>query len=127
LFLDGLDEMTDRLRPAALGRLAAEATGLRLVLTSRPDEYRAALRHGDGLPYAAVVDLQPVGPQAAAKYLLVSPPLGGNQRTYEVNVMSMLYLAQPDRHQQLDWLDWLDWLDGGTLSLLLDGRPPTAN
>lgn len=29
--------------------------------------------------------------------------------------MSMLYLAQPDQHQQLDWLD------GGTLSLLLDG------
>lgn len=29
--------------------------------------------------------------------------------------MSMLYLAQPDQHQQLEWLD------GGTLSLLLDG------
>ena len=28
--------------------------------------------------------------------------------------MSMLYLAQPDQHQQLEWLD------GGTLSLLLD-------
>jgi quercetin dioxygenase-like cupin family protein len=29
--------------------------------------------------------------------------------------VSMLYLAQPDQHQQLEWLD------GGTLSLLLDG------
>lgn len=29
--------------------------------------------------------------------------------------MSMLYLAQPEQHQQLEWLD------GGTLSLLLDG------
>jgi|SRR5688500_12126053 quercetin dioxygenase-like cupin family protein len=30
--------------------------------------------------------------------------------------MSMLYLAQADQHQQLEWLD------GSTLSLLLDGK-----
>jgi hypothetical protein len=30
-----------------------------VVLTSRPGEYQAALQDGDGLPYAAVVDLQP--------------------------------------------------------------------
>jgi len=70
LFLDGLDEMPDRLRPRALQRLAGEAAGLRVVLTSRPGEYRAALQDGEGLPYPAVVDLQPVGPPAAAEYLL---------------------------------------------------------
>lgn len=30
--------------------------------------------------------------------------------------MSMIYLAQPDQQQQLEWLD------GGTLALLLDGK-----
>ena len=30
--------------------------------------------------------------------------------------MSMLYLAQPDQQQQLEWLD------GGTLAMLLDGK-----
>ncbi|WP_042435310.1 cupin domain-containing protein [Streptacidiphilus anmyonensis] len=30
--------------------------------------------------------------------------------------MSMLYLAQPEQHQQLEWLD------GGTLALLLDAK-----
>jgi quercetin dioxygenase-like cupin family protein len=34
----------------------------------------------------------------------------------EENRMSMLYLAQPDQQQQLEWLD------GGTLALLLDGK-----
>src|SRR4051812_22266572 len=30
--------------------------------------------------------------------------------------MSMVYLAQPDQQQQLEWLD------GGTLAMLLDGK-----
>lgn len=30
--------------------------------------------------------------------------------------MSMIYLAQPEQHQQLEWLD------GGTLAMLLDGK-----
>ena len=62
--------MPDRLRPHALRRLAGEAAGLRVVVTSRPGEYRAALQDGEGLPYPAVVHLRPVGPAAAARYLL---------------------------------------------------------
>jgi hypothetical protein len=70
LFLDGLDEMPDTQRGQALERLTAEAAGLRVVITSRPEEFRATLDTGRQLPYTAVVELQPVDPQAAAGYLL---------------------------------------------------------
>jgi hypothetical protein len=70
LFLDGLDEMPDMLRGQALERLTAEAAGLRVVITSRPEEFRATLGTGRQLPYTAVVELQPVDPQAAKEYLL---------------------------------------------------------
>jgi hypothetical protein len=70
LFLDGLDEMPDARRDQAMERLRTEASGRRVVLTSRPDQYRAASEAGGGLPYTAVVELRPVGPKAAADYLL---------------------------------------------------------
>ena len=71
LFLDGLDEMPNLFRRRALHRLTGEAAGIRVVLSSRPVEYQDAIQDdGIGLPYAAVIDLQPVGPQTAADYLL---------------------------------------------------------
>ena len=71
LFLDGLDEMPDTLRSKAVERLTAEAAGRRVVITSRPDEFRETIDLGRRqLPYTAVIELRPVGPQAAARYLL---------------------------------------------------------
>jgi hypothetical protein len=71
LFLDGLDEMPDTLRRKAVERLTAEAAGRRTVITSRPDEFREAIELGrHPLPYAAVIELRPVAPKAAAAYLL---------------------------------------------------------
>ena len=46
LFLDGLDEMPEGVRPLALKRVDEEARGLRVVVTSRPEEYRRALQVG---------------------------------------------------------------------------------
>jgi hypothetical protein len=71
LFLDGLDEMPDILRSKAVERLTAEAAGRRLVITSRPDEFRETIDLGRRqLPYTAVIELRPVASQAAARYLL---------------------------------------------------------
>jgi hypothetical protein len=70
LFLDGLDELPDADRSQAIHRLRTEAGGLRVVLTSRPDEYRATLDDGAHLPETAVIELRPVGVTAAVDYLL---------------------------------------------------------
>jgi hypothetical protein len=71
LFLDGLEEMPDMLRSKAVERLAGEAAGRRLVITSRPDEFRETIDLGrHQLPYTAVIELAPVRPRAAAEYLL---------------------------------------------------------
>jgi predicted NACHT family NTPase len=40
LFLDGLDEMATDARARALKRVETESAGLRIVLSSRPNEYR---------------------------------------------------------------------------------------
>ena len=68
LFLDGLDEMPQGLRARALKRVDDEARGLRVVITSRPEEYRGAVQSG-GLGNTAVIELRPVRPNAAAAYL----------------------------------------------------------
>jgi hypothetical protein len=71
LFLDGLDEMPDALRSKAVERLTMEAAGRRLVISSRPDEFRETIDLGHRqLPYTAVIELRPVAPRAAAGYLL---------------------------------------------------------
>ena len=68
LFLDGLDEMPEGLRAQALKRVDQEAQGLRVVLTSRPEEYHSAAQ--SGIPAnTAVIELRPVRPKAAAAYL----------------------------------------------------------
>lgn len=69
LFLDGLDEMPEELRIRALQRADEEARGLRVVITSRPDEYRSALHVGTPANIA-VIELHPVQPDVAATYLL---------------------------------------------------------
>ena len=68
LFLDGLDELPEDLQSAAL-RQVDEARGLHIVLSSRPAEFRHAVREGR-LDNAAVLELRPVRPAAAAAYLL---------------------------------------------------------
>jgi hypothetical protein len=71
LFLDGLDEMPDMQRSKAVVQLTAEAAGGRLVITSRPDEFRETSDLGGRqLPYTAAIELRPVASKAAAKYLL---------------------------------------------------------
>jgi WD40 repeat protein len=68
LFLDGLDEMPPGVLGRALERLDRESADLRIVVTSRPDEYRSALEHGR-LHNAAVIELRPVRPRAAVDFL----------------------------------------------------------
>jgi hypothetical protein len=73
LFLDGLDEMPAGLRSSALARLQREAINLRIVLTSRPDEFETAQREGR-LYGAAVIHVRPVRPRAAIAYLARDQP-----------------------------------------------------
>ena len=70
LFLDGLDEMPEPVRALALRRLSEEAGGLRVVLTSRPEEYAWAAQFLRPWGNVAVIELRPVGPADAADYLL---------------------------------------------------------
>jgi hypothetical protein len=93
LFLDGLDEMPDKLRDEAVRRLTAEAAGRRVVITSRPGEFRGTLDTGRHLPYTAVVELQPVIPRTAARYL-VEGQIGATRLAWQ-HVADHL-LAHPD-------------------------------
>jgi hypothetical protein len=68
VFLDGLDEMPPSLRPAALDAITVQAGRVPVVLTSRTEDYRAAVGGRRFLP-AAVIELCPVDPEAAAAYL----------------------------------------------------------
>jgi hypothetical protein len=69
LFLDGRDEMPQEARAQALKRINAEAAGLRVVLTSRPEEYQSTAS-SFALDNGAVVELLPVRPAAAETFLL---------------------------------------------------------
>lgn len=70
--LDGFDEIADGLHPAALQELAA--TTLPLVLTSRLDEYAAAVEGTRGLTGAAAVELSDLTLDDLADYLVRSSP-----------------------------------------------------
>ncbi len=83
LFLDGLDEMPAGLRALALKRVAEEARQLRVVITSRPLEYRHALQ-GAMPDHTAVIELRPVRPEAAAAYLLHDQLGDGRERWQQV-------------------------------------------
>jgi hypothetical protein len=80
LFLDGLDEMPQDMRAAALNRVD-QVRGLRIVVSSRPGEYRHAVQAG-GLDNTAVIELRPVRPAAAAEYL-VHGQAGPNRQKWE--------------------------------------------
>jgi hypothetical protein len=69
LFLDGLDEMAPSAQGKALARIEQEGAGLRIVLSSRPDEYRQALSE-ERVHNTAVIQVQPVDPEVARAYLL---------------------------------------------------------
>ena len=69
LFLDGLDEMAPAAQHQALARVEQEGAGLRIVLNSRPTEYRHAVS-GERLHNTAVITLQPVDPGMARAYLV---------------------------------------------------------
>lgn len=69
LFLDGLDEMAADAQSKALQRIDYEGVGLRVVLSSRRDEYIGAYAKGH-LHSTAVIEIQPVDPAAAHNYLL---------------------------------------------------------
>jgi hypothetical protein len=93
LFLDGLDEMPEKLRDAAIERLTSEAAGLRMVITSRPEEFDATIDGGTQLHYSAVVELQPVDSKAAGEYLLQGQ-IGATRQAWQ-HVAHHL-LAHPD-------------------------------
>ncbi len=83
LFLDGLDEMPEGLRPLALKHVDGEARGLRVVVTSRPEEYRGAVQVGRP-DNTAVIELRPVRPRWAADYLLHGQTGPSRQRWEQV-------------------------------------------
>ncbi len=70
LFLDGLDEMAANARATAFRRLEEETAGLRIVVTSRPDEYRYIITT-EPLHNTAVLELAPMRPAEAHAYLLI--------------------------------------------------------
>lgn len=68
--LDGFDEIPEALRPAALHALNASFTQRSpVVLTSRSEEYRNAVRNGDVFTAAAVIELRPLDFDDLATYL----------------------------------------------------------
>jgi hypothetical protein len=79
LFFDGLDEMPEGTRGQALRRIDDEARSLRVVVTSRTEEYRYALE-ASRLDNTAVIELRPIRPAAAAAYLLRGQAGSGYQR-----------------------------------------------
>ena len=83
MFLDGLDEMPEGVRPLALKRVDEEARGLRVVVTSRPEEYRGAVQAGRP-DNTAVIELRPVRPRWAADYLLHGQTGPSRQRWEQV-------------------------------------------
>lgn len=70
--LDGFDEIADGLHSAALRQLSA--TPLRLVLTSRSDEYADAVKGTRGLTRAAAIELNDLTLDGIEDYLLRSSP-----------------------------------------------------
>jgi hypothetical protein len=68
--LDGLDEMPESLRPYALTAInRALPSASPIVLTCRTAEYEAAVRKGDVITAAALIEAQPVRPDEAAFWI----------------------------------------------------------
>ncbi|MFG6202258.1 hypothetical protein [Nonomuraea sp. JJY05] len=81
LFLDGFDELPARLRGPALLAIDSQAAGLRVVLTSRREEYAAALGSGQ-LSLAVVVEL-PSPDLDAIEEFLVTGLAGARRRQWQ--------------------------------------------
>jgi DNA-binding SARP family transcriptional activator len=82
--LDGLDELPPAARPAALRAInRTAAAGDPLIVTSRLDEYRAAVAAGDVLTGAAVIEAEPVRAADAITYLRHSTPPGERSRRWQ--------------------------------------------
>ena len=84
VIIDGLDEIAEAARPVALQALSQQAT-FRLVLLSRTSEMASTILHRGILHGAAAIELQPVSPAEAVKYLeraqLDPPPEGWRDLT----------------------------------------------
>jgi hypothetical protein len=89
LFLDGLDEVPNDMRARILQRIDIEARGLRVVITSRAEEYRATVQAGSP-DNTAVIEVRPVRPTAAAAYLLRNQTGDSRQRWEQIGA----YLRQ---------------------------------
>jgi hypothetical protein len=74
--LDGLDELPESLRAAAIAELAQIRPEAPLVLTSRSQEYENAIAASGTLAHAAVVELESVETTEAIRYLqaATAPP-----------------------------------------------------
>ena len=68
VILDGLDEITEPLRPTALQAFSQQAS-FRVVVLSRTAEMAYATAHHGVLQGAAAIELCPIGPVEAASYL----------------------------------------------------------
>ena len=69
--LDGLDEMSPaRHSPAMAAISSAAGSGGRFVLTSRTKAYERAVHDSSPLARTPVVELQPLTPDDAARYLV---------------------------------------------------------
>ena len=79
VILDGLDEIAEELRPMALQALSEQAS-FRVVVLSRTAEMASAAAHHGILHGAAAIELRPIDPAEAARYLervqLDPPPHG---------------------------------------------------
>lgn len=87
LFLDGLDEMPKALLGVALDAVDRETQGLRVVLTSRSEEYRAAIQDGR-IWDIATIEVLPVEPDEVGEFLLAQQL--GDQRDRWLRVVSHL-------------------------------------
>jgi hypothetical protein len=94
--LDGLDEIAEELRPAALRALNIQAR-FRIILLCRTEEMASAVQAGllDG---AVAIELQPVDPHDAARYLTNvqrdPPPSGWAELVRSLDDASTSPLAQ---------------------------------
>jgi hypothetical protein len=98
VILDGLDEIAEELRPAALQALSQQAV-FRVVVLARSAEMAAAAKYGL-LEGAVALELQDIDPPAAADYLtrvqLDPAPLGWRELTSRLR--ELLDFCDADRH-----------------------------
>jgi predicted NACHT family NTPase len=75
--LDGLDEMPSALHPTAIEKINRSLDEEQaVVLTCRTSEYRDAVKKGDVLTLAAVIELLPLDLRTITAYLAETAPAG---------------------------------------------------